>query len=59
MIQKKLVDEISINFPQLFIIGNYVKIRFENKGSPCYFVSAKGQVTLQKLNERGYFCLNS
>ena len=54
MIQKKLVDEISINFPQLFIIGNYVKIRFENKGSPCYFVSAKGQVTLQKLNERGY-----
>ena len=59
MIQKKLVHEISINFPQLFIIGNYVKIKFENKGSPCYFVSAKGQVTLQKFNERDYFCLHS
>ena len=26
----KLVDEISLNFPELFITGKYVKIRFKN-----------------------------
>ena len=30
MIQKKLVDEISSNFPESFIIRKYVKIRFKN-----------------------------
>ena len=29
MIQQKLVDEISLNFPVLFIIGKYAKIRFK------------------------------
>ena len=38
MIKEKLVDEISLNFPELFIIGKYVKIRFKNFGSPCYFL---------------------
>ena len=27
----------------LFIIGKYVKSRFKNRGSPCYFLSSKGQ----------------
>ena len=30
MIQEKLDDEISLNFPELFVIGKYVKIRFKN-----------------------------
>ena len=43
MIQQKLVDEISLNFPELFIIRKYVKVRFKNKGSPCYFLNSRGQ----------------
>ena len=31
------------NFPELFIIWKYVKIRFKNWGSPCYFLSSRGQ----------------
>ena len=27
----------------MFIIRKYVKIRFENRGSPCYFLSSRGQ----------------
>ena len=38
MIQEKLVDEISLNFSELFIIGKYVKTRFKNFGLPCYFL---------------------
>ena len=30
----KVVDEISLNFAELFIIGKYVKIRFKNKRLP-------------------------
>ena len=30
-------------FPGLFIIGKDVKIRFKNRGSPCYFLSSRGQ----------------
>ena len=37
------MDEISLNFPELLIIGKYVKIRFKNKGSPCYFLSSRGE----------------
>ena len=37
-IQQKLVDEISLNFPELVIIGKYVKISFKNKGSPCGYL---------------------
>ena len=28
---------------ELFIKGKYVKIRFKNRGSPCYFLSSRGQ----------------
>ena len=30
MIQEKLDNEISLNFPELFVIGKYVKISFKN-----------------------------
>ena len=30
----KVVNEISLNFDELFIIGKYVKIRFKNKRPP-------------------------
>ena len=36
---KKLVHEISSNFPEFFI----KKIKFKNRGSPCYFLSSRGQ----------------
>ena len=39
----KLDDEISLNFPELFIIGRCIKIRFKNRASPCYFLSSRGQ----------------
>ena len=32
-----------LTFPELFIIEKYVKIRFKNRGSPCYFLSSSGQ----------------
>ena len=34
MIHEKVVDEISLDFPELFIIGKYVKIRFKNRRPP-------------------------
>ena len=34
---------MSLNFPELFIKGKYLKIRFKNRGSPCYFQSSRGQ----------------
>ena len=40
---KKLVHEISLNFPELFIKKKYVKIRFKNWTSPCYFLRSRGQ----------------
>ena len=43
MIQCKHVDEISLNFPDLLITRKYLKIRFKNRGSPCYFLSSRGQ----------------
>ena len=30
-------------FPELFIIRKYVKIRFKNCGSPCYFLSSRDE----------------
>ena len=41
--QQKLVDEISLNFFELFIIGEYVKIKIKNRGSACFFLAARGQ----------------
>ena len=43
MIQEKLADDISLNVLELLIIEKYVKIRFKSKGSPCYFLSSRGQ----------------
>ena len=43
MIQQTLVDEVLLNFPELLITGKHVKIRFKNRGSPCYFLSSRGQ----------------
>ena len=40
----------------MFIIEKYVKTRFKNRGSPCYFLEVKRSKELQKLNKRGYFC---
>ena len=55
----EIFDEIFLNFPKLFIIENYVKIRFKNRGALCYFLSSRGQKIkiLQKLKERD--CLHS
>ena len=41
MIQQKLVDEIFITFPKLFIIEKYVKLSFKNRAPPCYFLEVK------------------
>ena len=38
----KIFDEIPLNFPEFFIIGKYVKTRFKNRESPCYFLSSSG-----------------
>ena len=43
MIQQKLVNEISLNFSELSIVGKYVKISFKNRGSLCYFLSSSDQ----------------
>ena len=43
MIQEKLDDEVLLNFPELLITEKHVKIRFKNRGSPCYFLSSRGQ----------------
>ena len=37
----QFVDKISLNFPELFMIGKYVKIRFKNRESPCHFLGSK------------------
>ena len=50
------MNEISFNFPELFIIEKYEKIRFKNRGPPCYFLEIKISKILQNLNKRGYFC---
>ena len=34
MVQQKLADEIFLNFPELFLIGKYVKITYQNEGLP-------------------------
>ena len=37
MIKEKLVDEISLNFPELFIIGKYVQIGLKTLGHHAIF----------------------
>ena len=61
MIQQELVYEISLNFPELFIIEKYVKISFKNQGSPCYFLSSRGQKIkdITRIERMRLFCLHS
>ena len=47
MIEQNLVDKISLNFHELFIIEKYVKIRLKNRVSPWSFLCSKG--ILQKV----------
>ena len=57
----KLVDEIYLNFPELFVIGKDVKIRFKSR-LHCVIFSVleiiKSKI-LQKLNKRVCFYLHS
>ena len=48
---------MSLNFPELFIIRKYVKIRFKNRGSPCYFLSSRGQKirNITKIEQKRQF----
>ena len=48
---------MKLNFPEWFIIGKYVKIRFKNWGSPCYFLSSRGQKikNITKIEHTGLF----
>ena len=47
--------EISLNLPELFIIGKYV-----NRGSPIFSVlEINRSKILQKINKSDYFCLHS
>ena len=51
------IKTCQLNFPELLILGKYVKIRFKNWWSPCYFLSSRGQEIkiLHKLNMRDCF----
>ena len=61
MVQQKLAHEISLNFPELFIIVKYVKIMFKISGSPCYILSSRGQKikNIAKIEKRDCFYLRS
>ena len=61
MIQYKLVHDISLNFPELFIIGKIVKIRFKNRGHHAIFsiLEINRSKILQKINKSDCFCLHS
>ena len=62
MIQLKLVDGITLNFPELFITKKYLKIKFKKEGHHTIFwdLEVKGsKIILQKLNKRDCFCLHS
>ena len=52
MTQLKLVDEISLNFPELFMIEKYAKIRLKNRGPPCYFLEVKRSKNITKVEQK-------
>ena len=60
MIHEKLIDEISSIFSEFFIIGEYVEIRFKNRGHHAIFsvLEIKRSKKLQKFNKRDYSCLH-
>ena len=53
----KIWDEISLNFPEMLIIGKYVRIMFKNRGPPYYFLSSRGQKinNITKFEQKGLF----
>ena len=55
--KKKLADEISSNFPESLTVGKYLKMRFKNRGSPCYFLSSRGQKikNITKIEQKRLF----
>ena len=57
MIQQKIVHKISLNFPELFIIGKYIKIRLKTGGTHAIFsvLEVKRSKTLQKLTKDTVF----
>ena len=59
MMQKKLVDEISLNFSEFFIIGKYGKSGFKTGGHHAIFrvLEGKRSKIFQKLSIR--FSLHS
>ena len=61
MIQQKLVNEISLNFPELLIIGKSVKIRFKTWGYRAISsaLEVKRSKILQKLNKGDCYRLHS
>ena len=61
MIQWKLANEISLNFPELFILGKYEKSGFKTGGHHAIFqvLEVKRSKTLQKLSIQDCFCLHS
>ena len=61
MIQQKLVNEISLNFPELVIIAKYVKTRFKTGGHHAIFSVSEinRSKILEKLNKRDCFGLHS
>ena len=46
-----------VDLPELLIIGKYVKIRFRNMGSPCYFLSCEDRRVkgITKIEEKRLF----
>ena len=54
---KNLLIKFLLNFLELFIIGKYVKTKFKNKESPCYFLSFRGQKikNITKTEQRWLF----
>ena len=56
LFKENIQYEISLNFPDLFIIGKYVKIRFKNRSHHAIFwvLEVKRSKTLQKLNKRDF-----
>ena len=41
----------------MFIIEKYAKIRFKNRGPPCYFLDVKISKILQKVEQKAFVYL--
>ena len=49
--------KFSFFFFKLFILGKYIKIRFKDRVSPCYFLSSRGQkiINIIKIEQTRLF----